>query len=89
MRRKYHRPDDSFFESNRRYEQAEYYDPSEYNYAPGRYRNYQRGLPDSCAFALLKIAFVLSIVVFLLIALHPQGYPLIPWLLSHWPVSHH
>ena len=43
----------------------------------------QGSLPDGCAYLLLPLVAVLAVLLFLALALHPQGYPLIPWLIDH------
>lgn len=44
----------------------------------------QRGcITEGCLYRMLPVLVILALALYLAITLHPQGYPLIPWLLNH------
>jgi hypothetical protein len=60
--------------------------PSYYRPNGTRYRPGQRGcLADGCASRLLVILLLCAFLLILALNFHPQGFPLIPWLLNRLP----
>ncbi len=41
------------------------------------------GCAEGCVSLLLPVVIVLAVVLFVALNFHPQGFPLIPWLIDH------
>ena len=56
------------------------YRPAGSPFGPERQRRY---LPDGCAVMLVLPVTLLAIALLFFLALHPQGFDLIPWIFHH------
>lgn len=58
-----------------------YHRPDHISYDPRARRRVR--ITEGCLYRMLPVLVILALVLYFAITLHPQGFPLIPWLLNH------
>lgn len=53
------------------------------SYSPSYSSRERRSLSKGCTYQLILVYIILSVLVYIALALHPEGFPLFSWIIAH------